>query len=338
MFFKDGSLRPSQDPEGMVRRPQIVCRLRNSAGESVNRFFKVRDGLGLFFFLKPEKTFCLFERCELCMEKKDPIGFADLQPFSLKLPGCELSRRARNSVAETSMVDFDMKLVNLRLQDMLATHPPLGQIPKNKWTIRWTAGSYNNSFIYHSCSWSDDFSVMLPDCQWLRLHAVAVAARAVPRTRPEVKRQVQRLMVSIPVFFKGISTQWEDKKQLLTVIHSQAGWFLVQERVEEPKTNHQDVSLYTTSSQHLHRTFGRKELGGRCLRRSIDDNAIHPDESAKADGPFATAGASSNSSHVDRCGGQRSLLASCKSSNYTVLQLYRLYSKFQIQEANVAQF
>lgn len=132
MFFKDGSLRPIQDPEGMVRRPQIVCRLRNSAGESVNRFFKVRDGLGLFFFLKPEKTFCLFERCELCMEKKDPIGFADLQPFSLKLPGCELSRRARNSVAETSMVDFDMKLVNLRLQDMLATHPPLGQIPKNK--------------------------------------------------------------------------------------------------------------------------------------------------------------------------------------------------------------
>ena len=81
----------------------------------------------------------------------------------------------------------------LRLQDMLATHPPLGQIPKNKWTIRWTAGSYNNSFIYHSCSWSDDFSVMLPDCQWLRLHAVAAAARAVPRTRPEVKRQVQRL-------------------------------------------------------------------------------------------------------------------------------------------------
>lgn len=87
MFFKDGSLRPIQDPEGMVRRPQIVCRLRNSAGESVNRFFKVRDGLGLFFFLKPEHTFCLFERCELCMEKKTPLALPICSHFRLSSPG-----------------------------------------------------------------------------------------------------------------------------------------------------------------------------------------------------------------------------------------------------------
>eukprot|EP00434_Breviolum_minutum_P013580 symbB.v1.2.011970.t1/scaffold788.1/size164690/7 len=132
----------------------VAMHMLRNVGESVNRFFKVRDGLALLFFLKPENTFCLFERCELCMEKKDPIGFADLQPFSLKLPGCELSRRVARHAGHTS------------------------------------------------------------------------------------------------------------------------------------------VACCSSGSTCRPSNTTRSETSGRCLRRSIDDNAIHPDESAKADGPFATASAS----------------------------------------------
>ena len=133
--------------------------------------------------------------------------------------------------------------------------------------------------------------MMIPDCQLRRLRAVAAAARAVPRTRPEVKRQVRRLMgrqekIAYSDSFLGWDDDFSYKK----------GW-------KNPKQAIKTCHLYTTSSQHLPRKLGRIELGGRCLRRSIDDNAIHPDESVKVDGPFATAGASSNSNHVDRCGG-----------------------------------
>ena len=58
-----------------------------------------RSGMGLAcsFFWNLKKPFVCLNGVNFAWKKKDPIGFADLQPFSLKLPGCELSRRARNS-------------------------------------------------------------------------------------------------------------------------------------------------------------------------------------------------------------------------------------------------